>query len=237
MSKMWLITRREYLTRVRNKTFLISTFLLPVVFILFIFGAALIQAKTKSHPQIAVIDANGFFKDYLKGDSALTFDFSPGIDTMNYEQHGCSAVLIIPKLPDSGTAALRLKYKKSLGLEQTTALKDHLRDAVTDHMIFEKTTVSRAKLDSIRDEAPVTEVKSFEDLGTTTKASDTTAATAGRNGREDQPDCRGNGQLGPTLRTDVGEDHGDRCGRTDPVPAVGGVTGCNRIHCPGGNRT
>jgi ABC-2 type transport system permease protein len=175
---MWLITRREYLTRVRNKTFLISTFLLPVVFILFIFGAALIQAKTKSHPQIAVIDANGFFKDYLKGDSALTFDFSPGIDTMNYGQHGCSAVLIIPKLPDSGTAALRLKYKKSLGLEQTTALKDHLRDAVTDHMIFEKTTVSRAKLDSIRDEAPVTEVKSFEDLGTTTKASDTTAATA-----------------------------------------------------------
>ena len=34
MKKMWLITRREYLTRVRNKTFLLSTFLLPVVFIL-----------------------------------------------------------------------------------------------------------------------------------------------------------------------------------------------------------
>ena len=43
MKKMWLITRREYLTRVRNKTFLLSTFLLPLVFILFIFGAVLIQ--------------------------------------------------------------------------------------------------------------------------------------------------------------------------------------------------
>ena len=78
MSKMWLITRREYLTRVRNKTFLLSTFLLPVVFILFIAGAVLIQLKTKTHNRIAVIDANGFFSDYLKGDSALTFDFSPG---------------------------------------------------------------------------------------------------------------------------------------------------------------
>src|SRR5580658_1354037 len=102
MSKMWLITRREYLTRVRNKTFLLSTFLLPVVFILFIAGAVVLQLKTKSHNRIAVIDANGFFKDYLKGDSAISFDFSPGLDTANYERRGCTAVLIIPLLPDSG---------------------------------------------------------------------------------------------------------------------------------------
>lgn len=178
MSKMWLITRREYLTRVRNKTFLISTFLLPAVFILFIGGAALIQVKTKSHNQIAVVDANGFFKDYLKGDSALSFDFSPGIDTTNYEQHGCTAVLIIPKLPDSGATGLRLKYKKSLGLEQTIALEDHIRDAVTDHLIFEKTAVSRPKLDSIREEAPSTHVDSYEDNGKTAKASNTGASTA-----------------------------------------------------------
>lgn len=175
---MWLITRREYLTRVRNKTFLLSTFLLPVVFMCFIAGTVLIQLKTKSRHRIAVVDANGFFKDYLKGDSALSFDFSPGIDSLNYEQRGCSAVLIIPKLPDSGNTELRLKYKKSLGLEQTAALEDHLRDAVTDHMIFEKTMVSRAKLDSVRKEAPVTSVKSFEDTGTTAKASNTTAAGA-----------------------------------------------------------
>jgi ABC-2 type transport system permease protein len=173
---MWLITRREYLTRVRNKTFWLSTFLLPVVFILFIAGAVLIQLKTKSHNRIAVIDANGFFKDYLKGDSALSFDFSPGLDTTNYEQQGCTAVLIIPTLADSGKTRLRLKYKKALGLEQSSALNDRLKDAVTDRMIFEKTTVSRAKLDSIRTAAPVTDVDSFEDNGKTAKASSQTSA-------------------------------------------------------------
>jgi ABC-2 type transport system permease protein len=176
MKKMWLITRREYLTRVRNKTFLLSTFLLPVVFILFISGAVLIQLKTKSHNRIAVIDANGFFSDYLKGDSALNFDFSPGIDTLNYQQRGCTAVLIIPKLPDSGRTDLRLKYKKALGIEQSAALDDHLRDAISDYMIYEKTTVSRSKLDSIRKEAPTVQVDGYEDNGQTARAASQTSA-------------------------------------------------------------
>ena len=176
MSKMWLITRREYLTRVKNKTFLLSTFLLPVVFILFIGGTVLIQLKTKSRNRIGVVDANGYFKDYLKGDSALAFDFSPAIDTTNYEQQGCTAVLIIPKLADSGDTHLRLKFKKALGIEQSSALNDHLKDAITDRMIFEKTTVSRGKLDSIRKAAPATTVDSFEDNGKTAKASSQTSA-------------------------------------------------------------
>ena len=175
---MWLITKREYLSRVRRKTFLISTFLLPVVFIVFIAGAVLIQLKTKSHHKIAVVDANGFFRDYLRGDSTISFIFSPEADTANYEAKGCSAVLIIPKLADSGKTVCRLKFKKSLGIEQTTALEDHVHQAVMDHMIYAQTAVSRAKLDSIRSQADITDVRSFEDLGPTAKASSQTSAFA-----------------------------------------------------------
>ena len=176
MKKMWLITRREYLTRVRNKTFLLSTFLLPLVFMLFIFGAVLIQLKTQSHHRIAVIDANGYFKDYLKGDSTITYDFTPGIDTINYEQKGCTAVLIIPVLPDSGKSECRLKYKKSLGLIGTESLKEHIHNAITDHMIFEKTALSRPKLDSIRSQSDFAQVESYEDNGPTAKASSSTSS-------------------------------------------------------------
>jgi ABC-2 type transport system permease protein len=176
MKKMWLIARREYLTRVKNKTFLLSTFLLPLVFILFIFGAVLIQLKTQTHHRIAVIDANGYFKDYLKGDSTIAYDFTPGIDTVNYEQKGCTAVLIIPVLPDSGKTECRLKYKKSLGLVGTESLKEHIHNAITDHMIFEKTAVSRTKLDSIRSQSDIAQVESYEDSGPTAKASSSTSS-------------------------------------------------------------
>ncbi len=171
MSKMWLITRREYLTRVRNKTFLLSTFLLPVVFILFIAGATLLSLQTHTHHRIAVIDANGYFKDYLKGDSSISFDFSPALDTVNYEQKGCTAVLIIPILPEDGKTECRLKYKKQLGLEGTENLKEHIHEAITDHLIFTRTGVSRVRLDSVRRASDIAELHSYEDSGPKAKAS------------------------------------------------------------------
>ncbi len=73
MNKIGLIIRREYLTRIRNKTFLISTFLLPVVIVLFIAGTVLLAIKGKTNHRIAVSDQNGYFKDYLRSDSSILF--------------------------------------------------------------------------------------------------------------------------------------------------------------------
>ena len=112
MNKTWLITKREYSTRVRNKTFLLSTFLLPLVFALFIAGFVLLALNGKSRHRIAVIDDNGYFKDYLKSDSSIIFDFTASLDTLNYEAKGCTAVLIIPLLHQGEKTIYRLKYKR-----------------------------------------------------------------------------------------------------------------------------
>jgi len=66
MNKIWLIFKREYLTRVRNKTFILSTFLFPIVIVLFITGTVILAIKGKTNHRVAVIDANNYFKDYLK---------------------------------------------------------------------------------------------------------------------------------------------------------------------------
>ena len=55
MNKIWLIIKREYITRVRNKTFLLSTFLLPLVIVLFIAGSIFLSVKSaEGRKQIAV---------------------------------------------------------------------------------------------------------------------------------------------------------------------------------------
>ena len=92
MNKIGLIIRREYITRIRNKTFLISTFLLPIIIVLGIAGTVFLAIKGKTNHRIAVWDQNGYFRDYLKSDSTIYFDFSPGIDTINYAEKNCSAV-------------------------------------------------------------------------------------------------------------------------------------------------
>ena len=171
MNKVWLITKREYLTRVRNKTFLLSTFLLPLMIVLFIAGSVFLSLQSKTRHRIAVIDANGYFREYLKSDSAISFDFSAGLDTLNYEQKGCTAVLIFPLLKEGQKTECRLKYKKQLGLSGITDLESRINHAVSDHMIFEKTSISRQRLDSIRLSSDIAELRSYEDNGKIAKAS------------------------------------------------------------------
>ena len=76
MNKIWLVIKREYITRVRNKTFLLSTILLPIVMVLFITGVVFFAAKPEGKKQIAVIDDTGELQKFLKSDTAkLIFVF------------------------------------------------------------------------------------------------------------------------------------------------------------------
>lgn len=61
MNKIFLIIQREYLTRVRKKAFIITTLLLPLMYMLLIFGTSYISARTKPSLQIAVADRSGYF--------------------------------------------------------------------------------------------------------------------------------------------------------------------------------
>src|SRR6476619_2243075 len=96
MSKTSLIIQREYISRVRNKTFVITTILMPFLFALLIFGTAYLSMKDKEKLNIAVIDNSGDFKNNLENTSNITFSFPADVDTTNYAGKGYSAVLIMP---------------------------------------------------------------------------------------------------------------------------------------------
>ncbi|MDR3711173.1 MAG: ABC transporter permease [Puia sp.] len=178
MNKIWLITKREYFTRVKNRTFLLSTFLLPLVIVLFLAGFILLAVHGKSRHRIAVIDANGYFKDYLKSDASIEFDFSAGLDSLNYESKGCTAALIIPPLQQNEKTTYRLKYKKQLGPANEEDLRDRINNVITSHMIFEQTHISPATLDSIRSHSATAELETFEDTGKEAKLSSHRIASA-----------------------------------------------------------
>jgi ABC-2 type transport system permease protein len=77
MKKIFLIIEREYLTRVRKKAFIITTLLLPLLYLLLIFGTGYISAKSKPSLRIAVADQSGYFTaaDFaLSNTSELKFD-------------------------------------------------------------------------------------------------------------------------------------------------------------------
>jgi ABC-2 type transport system permease protein len=56
MNKVLLIIKREYITRVSNKRFLLMTFLMPLIFVAFIAGSAYFAATSREELSIAVIE-------------------------------------------------------------------------------------------------------------------------------------------------------------------------------------
>src|SRR6185369_3222655 len=75
MNKIALIARREFLTRVQKRTFLLTTILLPLLF----FGlyALIIYFSVSSGEKytIAVADKANIFKGKIEGDDNITFSF------------------------------------------------------------------------------------------------------------------------------------------------------------------
>ena len=148
MNKIWLIIKREYLTRVRNKTFLLSTFLLPIVMMLFIFGSAFFAMSNKEKlKKIAVINDPGMFKANLKSDSLqLVFDFNNTIDSSNYFDKGYDAVLNLNN--DSAARKFTIHSKKQLGIDAQEMIETRLDRAFENNQL-QKNGIRKQTLDSI----------------------------------------------------------------------------------------
>lgn len=149
MYKIALLIKREYLTRVRNRTFLLSTFLFPIIMLLFISGSVFFAAKGRSRIHLAAVNDPGFFQAGLKTDSSrLRIDFNQAVDSTNYTQQGYEGVLY---LPSAGTHHRYILYsKEQLGIETTNYLQQQLNQALEEHLLMER-GIQQSVLDSIRE--------------------------------------------------------------------------------------
>ncbi|HUS02216.1 MAG TPA: ABC transporter permease [Chitinophagaceae bacterium] len=150
MSKVWLIIKREYLTRVRNKTFILSTILLPLFFIGFIAASTYLSIKGDSKHTVAVNDQNGIFKTSFKDDKSIKYEFPVDVNTNNFKEKGYSAYLIIPQKFDSPQDSITLISDKPLGFTTEDRITDQINMAIKNRAFLEK-NIDRKILDSIND--------------------------------------------------------------------------------------
>ena len=126
MNKILLIIRREFLTRVRKKTFIIGTILFPVLYIGLIFGTGYIADKTRENLNIAMIDRSGIFNEDLirsvnGNDSLNTISLVRGDNkgfNENFDSLGYDGYVIIPENFNwqTGLDSLSVNTKKSFGI-------------------------------------------------------------------------------------------------------------------------
>ena len=63
MHKIWIIIQREYITRVRRRSFIITTLLAPLGFFLLISSSVLISNYSQGRTDVAIVDESGLFKE------------------------------------------------------------------------------------------------------------------------------------------------------------------------------
>jgi len=170
MRKIWLIIQREYTTRVKNKRFLLVTFLMPLLIIGLIFGSAYLTSTGTEHRKIAVVDPNGFIKNSLKNTGQIDFEFLQNIDTSNYSSKGYTDILNLPKFDSTQKTNYILRSKKSMGLMMQNSISDKINNAIEDQML-QSAGIRQTVLDSIHKASQYAELKAYEDKGNASKES------------------------------------------------------------------
>ena len=125
MNKTWLVIKREYLTRVKKRTFIISTILFPLLYLALIFGTSYIAAKSSKNLRVAVIDSSGYFNKAVIHESNLQDSSSrleyitgnPDSVIKNYKDMGYDGYIVIPATDwEKGIDNLALKSDKTQGM-------------------------------------------------------------------------------------------------------------------------
>lgn len=124
MNKTLLIIQREYLSRVKKKSFLLITFLVPL-FIIAIYGLTIFltaQSFQNSHSTVHIIDQSGFAASGLNDGKQTTF--VPVSDDIDAEKQKIMAgddklfLLVIPEnVEESGTVELFSSEKAGFTLQ------------------------------------------------------------------------------------------------------------------------
>jgi ABC-2 type transport system permease protein len=147
MNKIFIIIKREYLTRVKRRTFIISTFLFPIIMILFIVASIYLAAKAGEAMKIAVPN-DSFLKSSLKTDSSsLAFVFDPSIDQNNFDEKGYTAYLK-PNRDSSSAKNYTIISRKQIGLESMGDINNRLNKAY-ENKLLEQKGIDRSIIDSV----------------------------------------------------------------------------------------
>ena len=141
MKNISIILSREYLTRVKKKSFLLTTFLVPIFFAAMCILPSVIMFMAKDEgKKIAVVDQSGIVMPYLEDSEAVTYsDYSnEPVDSMKvrFEELGLDALVVVSPLDTVERTLSVVSYSnKPLSVELKERIGSKATEAVEDYRI------------------------------------------------------------------------------------------------------
>jgi len=140
MNKLWLIIKREYLTRVKKRSFILTTVLTPVAFGLFMVVVAFIfRYESDDLKRIAILDKENIINS-IKDSDNLIFKFEDAsLEEMKktYLEKNYDAIMVIPPIKNLQDTRLTVFYYSDdpLGLDISLAIENKLQKRIRKYKI------------------------------------------------------------------------------------------------------
>ena len=183
LSRLKIIIAREYLNKVKKKSFLIITFVAPILFAGVCLLPSLIMAGAKEETKkVGIVDYAGFIADSLHNRSTVTYmplgDADLGINeelkpdagklTALLNATGADAIVAIVPMDTLNRNFVATAYsRKDLGMETTTLIKDDINATIENYRIanYERETGLNLveAMDSVRSEINLVPMKVNDD--------------------------------------------------------------------------
>lgn len=126
MRNILLVIQREYMVRVKKKSFLIMTFLAPV---LFVGGYALViwmAVSSVDSKTVQVVDESGLFTNEFKNSESLKFSYIKGsIDSAKaqFKNGQANALVYIPENVIASPKSVRIYAAKNVSMEMKSEIE------------------------------------------------------------------------------------------------------------------
>ncbi len=140
MNKLWLIVQREYLVRVKKKSFILLTLLMPLGFaLLMIIPVVVANLSGNDQKQIAVKDDSGILTNDIKATERANFKIvSESLEALQaeYKDKGFDGVLYIPNFKNLNDE-LNVQYFSDgqLSLSTKEFIEGQIARRIRDHKI------------------------------------------------------------------------------------------------------
>lgn len=144
MKNIYIITKREFLTQAKKKSFIILTMLAPLLLAGFIALISIMFKANETQTKLTVIDHSGLFMHQLKSDKDIRYTFvapntekSMLVALKNVEE--LDGVLVIPPQKDSEIYSLekntKLYINKKIGFETQMKISSQLAEVIKKEKI------------------------------------------------------------------------------------------------------
>ncbi len=167
MKKTLIIIKREYLTRVKKRSFIILTLLIPFLFIgLAALAGFIAVSGVSGDKKIAVLDQSKVFENKLKNSDQVHYSFVQGdLPSLkqNLDKEKYDALLYIPVFDQSQKRIdFQLFYNEQIGIKTEGAISNDLNAIVTDERM-KKAGISNDQLKMLQEESVHLQSKNIKD--------------------------------------------------------------------------